>query len=192
MMKLRLGFILLILFLLISMTKIYSKDFGIGFGFTLEYPREIQYERNQGSINIQKVYIPITILNKIRIIPEIAYWDAEIDLDNESYKYSVLHIGTGLYYQVHLKSTDIYFGPRIAIVDIKNPSTNRPPNIITSKTDNTYGVTFGVENKIIKYFSIGFEVQYNYYEINPWTDFGYEEMTIERAIETVFVFAFHL
>ena len=64
--------------------------------------------------------------------------------------------------------------------------------VAVPKTDRIYGATLGAEYAFLENFSIGFEIQYNYYEINPWTDFGYEEVTLQRAVETVFVLAFHL
>lgn len=186
------------LFLLLSIPFIlqqhsYAQSFNIGLGFTLEHPQDIQYERMYGTLKLQKLYIPVTLFSKIRIIPEIAYWDAEYKYyDHETSKYSLLYTGVGFYYIHSFSKTNIYIGPRFVMIKIKNPSKNRPPHIITSKIDHTYGATFGAEYNIIKNFSIGFEVQYNYYEVNPWTDFGYEETTIKRAIETVFVFVFHI
>jgi len=191
-MKRRITLILLILSLLIIQSNLFSQEIDVGLGLTLEYPQKIQYERNFGDINIYKFYLPITISNRIRILPEIAYWDLKHTYNKDTYKYSVFHYGIGLYYFIPFNSTSIYMGPRLAIVDVTNPSQYNSSNRITSKTDNTYGITFGAEHKIIKNFSIGFEVQYNYYEINPWTDYGNENVIEKRALETVFVFAFHI
>lgn len=180
-------------FLFVLQIQLYAQNFNIGLGFTLEHPQDIQYERMSSTLKLQKLYIPVTLLSRIRIIPEFAYWNTEFKNSGyETFKYSVLHAGIGLYYLHSLRTTSIYTGPRIAIVNIKNPSENRPPNIITSKIDHTFGATFGAEYNLLKNISIGFEIQYNYYEINPWTDFGYEETTIKRAFETVFVFSFHI
>jgi len=170
----------------------FAQNFNAGLGFTFEYPQDIKYERMNGVLKLHKLYIPVTLFNKIRIIPEIAYWDFEYKLDDNSVKYSILHTGIGIYYLVPLDSTNIYIGPRISTLNIKNPSKNQPPNIITSKIDRTYGATFGAEYNLTKNLSLGFEIQYNYYEVKPWTNFGYEGTTIKRAIETIFVFVFHL
>jgi len=184
--------LLIILLLLIEGKKMFAQDFGIGLGLTLEHPQEINYERMSRNLKIHKVYLPITVISKIRAIPEIAYWNAKYSFEDDISKYSVLHLGLGIYYLIPIEKTNVYFGPRIAIIDIKNPSEDRPPHIITSKTDWIFGATMGAEYKILKNLSVGFEIQYNYYEINPWTDFGYEERTVQRALETVFVIAFHL
>jgi len=184
---------IMIVFLFVPQVELFADNFNIGLGFTIEHQQDIQYEPMSSILKLQKLYIPVTLISRIRIIPEIAYWDAKYKIPGyETFKYSVLHTGMGIYYLHSLEMTNIYSGLRFAIVKIKNPSENRPPHIITSKIDRTYGATFGAEYNLLKNFSIGFEVQYNYYEFNPWEDFGHEESTIKRAIETVFVLLFHI
>jgi len=173
--------------------QVFADNFNIGLGFSFEHPQDIRYERMSGTLKLQKLYIPVTLFSNIRIIPEIAYWDAKyMSTGYDTFKYSVFHTGVGIYYLHSIEMTNIYSGLRIASVNIKNPSENRPPNIITSKIDRTYGATLGAEYNLLKNFSVGFEVQYNYYEVHPWEDFRYEKTTVKRALETVFVLSFHI
>ncbi len=185
-------FFLFFLLLTIQQNKLFAQDFRIGLGVTIEHPPEIEYVRMQGRVKIYKVYLPITIRSKIRVIPEIAYWNAKYSFDDNSLKYSVLHAGIGIYYFIPIEKTNVYFGPRIAFIDIQNSPENASVNYSSSKTDKIYGGTLGAEYELLKNFTLGFEIQYNYYEINPWENRGNETVEIQRSIETVFVLAFHL
>lgn len=187
---------LLILFLsAVLNNNSFAKQFEFGIGFTLEHPRDVQYDF-QSSITLDKFYIPVTIDSSIRITTEFAYWEEKYDLKNwgtgtKEDRFSVFQAGLGFYYLIYFENTKIYFGPRYAIVEMKTPST---PVLyeISEKTDRIYALTFGSEYAILEKLNIGFEIQYNYYEINPWTNYGDEKTSIQKALETVFVFTFHL
>lgn len=185
-------FLLLFFILPIQQNNIFAQDFSIGLGVTIEHPPEIEYIRLQGSVRIHKVYLPITVKSKFRVIPEIAYWNVKYSFGENSLKYSVLHAGIGIYYFIPLEKTNVYFGPRTAFIDIHNPPENTSTIYISSKRDKIFGGTLGAEYELLKNFTLGFEIQYNYYEINPWDNRGYETIEIKRSIESVFVIAFHL
>jgi len=179
-------------FILVLLTCVAVRANDIGIGFTIEQPRQVQYADMSNKIEVHKIYLPITLFSRFRAVPEIAYWNALYGVDDEEIKISVLHAGIGIYYLLPFNKTSIYFGPRAALIRFKNPEKIMPPSRIALKTDHVYGLTFGAEYNILKNVRIGFEIQYNHYEIKPWTDYGYEENDIQRGLETLFVFSFHL
>lgn len=182
----------IVLFTILFLTCVNASTIDFGIGFTIEQPRQVQYADMSHKIEMNKVYLPITIFSRFRAVPEIAYWNALYGLDDEQIKISVLHMGIGMYYLVPFDQTSIYFGPRAALIRFQNPEKIMPPSRIALKTDNVYGLTFGAEYNILKSVRIGLEIQYNQYEMKPWTDYGHEENDIQRGLETCFVFSFHL
>jgi len=185
-------FFLFFLLLFTGQQTSFARDFRFGLGVTIEHPREVEYARSQGRVELHKIYLPVTFKSAIRVIPEVAYWHVSFDFGDISSKYSVLHAGVGLYALIPIEKTNIYFGPRVAFMNFSNPPSDVPANVKNSKTDKIYGGTFGAEYALLTNFSLGFEIQYNHYEINPWGNRGYETVETQNALETVFVIAFHL
>lgn len=183
--------LLSVLLLFLMTIPSFSRNIHFGLGIALEYDRDIAYSRFS-SIRLQKFYLPLTIGSSVRIIPEFGYWNGKYKFStyNEE-KFYVFHAGVGLYYLKSLDKTNLYFGPRWAQQRMKSPHS---PNafMISKKTDHTYGLTLGAEYRLASNFSIGFEVQYNYYEIKPWENPDYYGNRIRRALESVFVIAFHI
>ncbi len=85
----------------------------------------------------------------------------------------------------------MYFGPRLVAEQLNRPKDYPNPDIISSKTDHIYGLTLGAEHLFAEHFSIGFEVQYNYYEIKPLERSGYYGTRLRRVLESVFIVAFY-
>ena len=163
----------------------------LGIGIPLEHERDITLSNYGSSIVLHKFTIPIVFYSTIRIIPEFGYWKVTHKYDSEKVKYSVFHYGFGLYYVKSFGNNRMYFGPRLVAEQLNRPKDYPNPDIISSKTDHIYGLTLGAEHLFVEHFSIGFEVQYNYYEINPLERSGYYGTRLRRVLESVFIVAFY-
>ncbi|MFC2129998.1 outer membrane beta-barrel protein [Bacteroidota bacterium] len=123
--------------------------------------------------SMMNIYLPIQIGKTFRIEPEVGFYSQTSDITDNDNKgrvrtNSFTRFGIGGFYTLQpAKNFQMYFGPRIGVLmtyserDYANSEYNTDSE--TSQTIITIGGSFGGEYFLSDYFSLGLEVQLNYF-----------------------------
>ena len=97
-------------------------DLRIGIGATIEKEYGVKFDRySTPSVGVMKVYMPFFYKSKIKVVPEFAYWDYDVEYNDVKYSYALTHYGINLNYVFLYKPTIFYLGPRFAVDHIVLP-----------------------------------------------------------------------
>lgn len=177
--------------LLLAQSDSLDLDLRIGIGATIEKEYGVNLDRySSPSVGIMKVYIPFFYKSKIKVVPEFGLWDYELSFDNNKYSYAITHYGINLNYILLYKPAIFYFGPRFAVDHVVMPFYRFDDDFEESKNDYTYGLTLGGEYFMSNHFTIGFDLQFNFFDIGEEIpDFPSQEKV--KALESVIYFCFY-
>jgi hypothetical protein len=166
-------------------------DLRIGIGATLEKEYGVKtYRYTPPSVGITKLYLPIIYKSKLKIVPEFGYWDYNVEYYENKYSYTITHYGINLNYIFLYKPALFYFGPRFAVDHVVFPYFEYDEEFKDSKNDYIYGLTLGGEYFLSNHFTMGFDLQFNFFKIGKEA----EESQIEekvKALESVIYFCFY-
>ena len=177
--------------LLLAQSDSLDLDLRIGIGATIEKEYGVSLSRyDPPSVGIMKVYIPIFYKSKIKVVPEFGYWDYKVKYNDIKYSYAVTHYGINLNYIFLYNPAIFYVGPRFAVDHIVLPYYQFEDDFEESRNDYTYGLTLGGEYFLSNHFALGFDLQFNFFDIGEEIpDFPREEKV--KAIESVIYFCFY-
>ncbi|MCK5742648.1 MAG: outer membrane beta-barrel protein [Chlorobi bacterium] len=136
-------------------------------------------------VSMMNIYLPIQFGNSFRLEPEFGiYRDSEIiknDLDGDIERiYSFYRIGLGAFKTIKPANNFLmYFGPRIGVLMVSSERNySNDPDRTSSQNIIIIGGSVGGEYYLSDHFSLGAEVQLNFFS------YGDEEETPESQFDS--------
>jgi hypothetical protein len=117
------------------------------------------------------IYVPVKMAS-MTIEPYAGMFtrssESSFGTDKSSSSASLIQIGGGLLFSVSSDATSrIYFGPRVSVLFVSSKSSSSGTGFSSSsessETDFIFGAALGGEYSISSMFSVGGEVQFNYF-----------------------------
>ena len=177
---------------------IYNFSYGlenktrIGFGTTIESrlvtssDMLVTYARS-----VTAFRLPVFIKSKFKVEPDFALWSQKYKDEYSTSTYSFTRYGCGFYLTKNFEKTSLSFGPRFTVNHQGNSYKSKWDNHKTSMNDFAFGFAFGGEYFFSEHFSLGSEIQLNYWHLgkeNNHDDFSSTSLKNEALI----LFRFYL
>jgi len=176
----------------------YNRSYGldnktrIGFGTTIA-SRLVSSRETYGTfaMSMTAFRLPVFIKSKFKIEPDLAFWSRKYKDKYSESTISLIRYGCGFYFTKNFEKTSLSFGPRFTVNHQDNSYKTTWDNHKTSMNDVALGFAFGGEYFLSEHFSLGSEIQLNYWYMGAENDSNnYPDTTFKN--EALIIFRFYL
>lgn len=164
----------------------------IGFGTTIESRLVTSHETYKiYAMSLTAFRLPVFIKSKFKIEPDFAFWSQKFGDKYSESTNSLVRYGCGFYFTKNFEKTSLSFGPRITINHLGTAYKSKWDNNKLSKNDFAFGFAFGGEYFLSEHFSLGSEIQLNYWHLGK-DDNRADSSASSLKNEALIIFRFYL